>query len=58
MNDILRLAEGERAGFGTDYMERVFKTQWQYQDMYKGKELLSSKEKVEEFISKGMGLVE
>ncbi len=56
VNDILRIVEGERAGFGADYMARIFETQWQYQDMYKGRELVSESEKVNEFIGRGSEL--
>ncbi|MCL5427995.1 MAG: hypothetical protein M1321_02325 [Candidatus Marsarchaeota archaeon] len=56
VGDILRLAEGERAGFGTEYMERIFGAQWQYRKIQEGKGLISSKEKVAGFIGRGAGL--
>ncbi len=56
VNDILRLADGERAGFNTEFMEKIFSTQWQYQDIYKSKELLHSKADVDSFVNKGNGL--
>ena len=56
VGDVLRLARGEPTEFGIDYMEKVFETQWQYQDMQKGKELISSGEEVSKFIERGAGL--
>ncbi len=56
IEDILKLSRGEPAGFGIDYMEKIFETQWQYQDIYKEKEFISSKEGVAGFIESGTRL--
>jgi predicted dehydrogenase len=56
VEDILNMAEGKKAGFGIEYMEKIFDTQWQYQDMIKGKTLISDKGSIAGFVSRGASL--
>ncbi len=49
VNDILKLVTGEPAGFGLEYMEKIFETQWQYQEQVNNKELISDQKKIDEF---------
>ena len=46
VNDILKLVTGEPAGFGIEYMEKIFETQWTYQELSKNKELISDTEEL------------
>ena len=49
VNDILKMVTGEPVGFGIEYMEKLFEPQWQYQNMYKKKELIEDNQRISNF---------
>ncbi len=57
VEDIIKKAKGEESGFGLSFIEKLFETQWQYQDLYKSIELNKDKKAVSEFIARGTSLV-